>query len=142
MAKMSLTFDGFKELTEAIDKAGNDIQQAVTEALDETSKIVQQEVTSASAIYAGSGKKGYATGAMYRAIKDAGDVSWKGKVAEVEVGFELRAGGSKGYHSIFLMYGTPKIPKDSKLYNAVFGSKTKNQIHEKQEEVMAQYLKL
>ena len=33
-----------------------------------------------------------------------------------------------GLPSIFLMYGTPRMKKDSKVYNAVYGKKTMDEV--------------
>lgn len=143
MAKMEILFNGFQELSEMIDKKGNDLKKAVDEALNETQKIVQNNTEQAASKYASKGGgKGYATGAMYRAILKNPKPEWSGNIAEVGVGFDLRGKGLKGYHSIFIMYGTPRIKKDTKLYNAIKGTKTRKEIAEKQEEVMTKYLSL
>ena len=146
MASMKIIFDGFEDLAEAIDKAGGDLKQAVDEALTETQKIIQTNLTNASAAYSNKGRKGYAEGDMYSTIIKDGKVEWRGSVAEVKVGFSLLDDG--GYHSIFIMYGTPErrnnagISKDTKVYNAIRGVRTRNQIAKKQEEVMQKYLRL
>lgn len=140
MAKMSLTFNGFDALAYGIDKAGGNIKKAVDEALTESEKIVQDEVASAAAPYAtpGGGRRGYATGAMYSSIIKSPKVYWKGMVAEVGVGFDLQQAG--GYHSIFVMYGTPRMSKDPKIYNAIRGARTRQMIAKKQAEVMQKWL--
>jgi len=142
MARMSIEFDGFKELAEQIDKAGGQLEKAVDEALEETFDIVQTETQHASSIYAakGGGQKGYATGAMYRAIKSGEGVQWKGSVAEVGVGFDF--GKKGGYHSIFIMYGTPRMAKDTKVYNAIKGIKTRKRVYEAQQKTMQSYLRI
>ena len=146
MARMKIIFDGFNELAEVIDKAGLDLHKAVDEALTETQKIIQTNLTNASSAYAHKGPKGYATGDMYSHIIRNADIEWRGTVASVRVGFDLRSGG--GFHSIFIMYGTPSrrnnrgIAKDSKIYNAIRGVRTRKQIAEKQEEIMQRYLRL
>ena len=62
-----------------------------------------------------------------------------GDVAEVNVGFNLRQPG--GFHSIFIMYGTPRIAKDTRVYNAIRGAKTKKSVEDVQMKVMAKHLK-
>lgn len=148
MAKMQITFDGFSDLAYAIDKAGGDLKPAVDEALNETQKIVQENVTIASAQYASKGGgKGYSTGEMFKAIKKDPQVEWHGNVAEVGVGFNLSAKG--GFHSLFIMYGTPRHGKNhpgmaanKKVYNAIKGLRTRKQIAEVQEKVMQKHLNL
>lgn len=140
MAKMQIIGDSFKDLALAIDKAGGDLKSAADEALRETGKIVQSNVVSAAQPYAGKGKKGYATGEMYRAIKRTYSPKWIGDVAEVGVGFDLSAKG--GFHSIFIMYGTPRMAKDQAVFNAIKGAKTKKSIAAMQDKIMQKHLKL
>lgn len=138
--KMSIIFDGFKDLAEAVDRSGNDMHKAVDEALNDTQQLIQSNLTSAAAIYAAKGRKGYATGAMYGTIIGDGGVSWAGQVATVDTGFRISANG--GWHSIFVMYGTPRMAKDTKVFNAIKGTKTRKDIAEKQQEVMEKYINL
>ncbi len=140
MAKMSITFDGFKDLAEAIDRSGKDVKTAVNEALTKTQKLVQNNVTTAAAPYAHKGVKGYATGEMYRTIIKDAQVTWAGSIATVGAGFKISQQG--GFHSIFVMYGTPRMAKDPKVYNAIKGTKTKKDIAELQKNVMGDYLKM
>ena len=140
MAKMQILFDGFKDLAADIDRAGGDIKAVVDEALTETQKLVQENTTTAAACYATKGRKGYATGEMYRSILKDARIEWKGMVAEVAVGFDLSQKG--GYHSIFIMYGTPRIKKDQALFNAIKGTKTKKEIAELQEKILREHLRI
>ena len=144
MAKMSIVFDGFSDLAQAIDKAGGDLKEAVDEALAKTQDLVQENVRSASTVYSGKGLKGYATGAMVRSIMASESPEWHGSIAEVGSGFTTNGGATMAgfLHSIFVMYGTPKMTKDQKLYNAIKGTRTRKQIAEIQQEVMNEHLKL
>ena len=144
MAKMKIIFDGFAELAEQIDRAEGDLHAAVDEAFTETQTIVQRELKQAAAPYAPGrpGRKGYATGAMYESIIDSEPVEWAGTVATVDTGFSAAKNKASFLHSIFVMYGTPKMAKDQKVYNAIKGARTKKKIAEKQEEVLRKYLKL
>lgn len=139
MARMSITFNGFAELAEMVDRSGADLKSAVNEALVESQKIVQQNLTTGAAVYAAKGLKGYATGKMYSTIISDGAVSWEGSVATVNAGFKLDQNG--GWHSIFVMYGTPRMAKDPKVYNAIKGTKTRKAIAKKQEEIMVKHMK-
>lgn len=144
MAKMSIVFDGFSDLAQAIDKAGGDLKEAVDEALTKTQDLVQENVRTASTVYTGKGLKGYATGAMVRSIMASESPEWHGSIAEVGSGFTTNGGATMAgfMHSIFVMYGTPKMTKDQKLYNAIKGTRTRKQIAEIQQEVMNEHLKL
>lgn len=140
MARMSITFSGFADLAADIDRSGGDLHKAVDEALTKTGEYIQSQVESAATPYAAKGLKGYATGEMYGAIKKDQIIYWNGQVAEVSVGFDLSAKG--GWHSIFVMYGTPRMGKDQKVYNAIKGSKTKKEVEKIQKEIMQKHLKL
>lgn len=140
MARMSIIFDGFADLADAIDKAGGDLKIAVDDALKDTQQVIQNNLTTGAAVYAAKGKKGYATGAMYDTIINDAQIIWKGTVAEVRVGFKLNAAG--GFHSIFVMYGTPRMAKDTKVYNAIKGTKTRKEVAERQERIMQEHLAL
>lgn len=147
MAKMSILFDGFEDLAARVDEVGGleYLHKAVDEALTETATIIKDNLISAAAVYDSKGKKGYAQGDMYRSIIQDADVTWEGTIGTVNSGFDLDAKG--GFHSIFVMYGTamygtPRIRKDQKLYDAIKGTKTKKDIAEKQEEIMQKYINL
>ena len=144
MAKMSITFDGFADLADAIDRAGGDLKKAVDEALTDTQRVVQDNLQSAAEVYQHGGRKGYATGKMYNSIIKNPTVDWKGNVAEVGTGFSTNGESSvAGFmHSIFVMYGTPRMKKDTKVYNAIKGARTRSEIAKIQEEVMQKHLKL
>ena len=140
MAKMSITGNCFEDLLYAIDAAGGDIYKAADEALTETADLIQENLVTAAAVYDRKGKKGYATGKMYKSIIKDASVQWAGTIATVNSGFNLHTKG--GWHSIFIMYGTPRISKDQKVYNAIKGTKTKKEIAAKQEEVLRKYINL
>lgn len=142
MSRMKILFDGFEDLAYAVDTClGTEVlHKAVDEALVETGKYVQNQLTEAAAPYAtkGGGLKGYATGEMYKAIKKDQVVHWQGYLAEVSVGFNLNE--FDGWVSIFVMYGTPRMSKDQKIYNAIKGTKTKKDVEKIQQEVMGKYV--
>lgn len=141
MAKMSITFDGFNELAEMIDKANLDLKSAVNEALEETADIAKATLIPAAAIYDRKGLKGYAKGKMYRSMLRDKPISWEGSVATVRTGFSAERSKAGFMHSIFVMYGTPRMAKDPKIYNAIKGTKVRKEIAQKQEEIMVKHLK-
>lgn len=140
--KMQLLFDGFKDLAADIDRIGGDLDAAVDEALIGTADTIHNNLVTAAASYAskGGGKRGYATGAMYSTIIGDNYVNWMGSIASIDVGFRIRQTG--GWHSIFVMYGTPKMAKDTAVYNAIKGAATQAQIKKLQEEIMMDHLAL
>lgn len=140
MAKMSITFDGFNDLAHAVDKSGADLKSAVNEALDKTQKLIQDNLIHAAAPYEEGGLKGYATGAMYKTIIKNSGVEWQGTVASVDAGFRISQKG--GFHSIFVMYGTPRMAKDQRVYNAIKGTKTKKDIAALQQQVMKEHINI
>lgn len=139
MARMSLIFKGFEDLAYQIEQAEKDLRGAVNEALTETQGIIQSNTRQAAAKYTKGGTK-YSTGRMLAAVKADTGPEWSGTVASVGVGFDLGKPG--GYHSIFVMYGTPRMKKDVKLYNAIRGARTKQQVAQAQERIMQDHLKL
>lgn len=139
MAKMQILFDGFEDLAYAIDEADADLQAAVDEALQETQEIVKASLMPAAAVYDRKGLKGYATGKMYKKIITDTSVEWSGTVATVNTGFTLEG---SGWHSIFVMYGTPRMTKDPKIYDAIKGTKVRKEIAKAQEEIMQKHLDL
>lgn len=144
MAKMSILFDGFADLAAAIDRVNGDLQKAVDEALTDTVDVVRDNLIPATAVYTRGGRKGYASGNMVEAIKQDADIKWTGTVAEAGTGFTTNGGSTlAGFmHSIFVMYGTPRMAKDPKVYSAIKGTRTKTEIAKKQEEVMRKHLSL
>ena len=141
MARMSILFDGFEDLAAMVDRTyPAALKPIVDEALTETGKYVQEQVNKAAQPYAtkGGGLKGYATGEMFRALKKSNPVIWiSPHIAEVSVGFDLTAAG--GFHSIFVMYGTPRMAKNQKLYNSIKGTKTKREVENIQEQIFFKY---
>ena len=139
--KIKVEGDLIADLYEAIDKAGGNLKEAADVALRETQKIVQTRLNAAAGVYSGGGRKGYAQGEMYSSIiKEDGRVEWEGTTASIDSGFDLSAQG--GYHSIFIMYGTPRIAKDSAVFNAIKGSGTQNAIKIAQAKALQEYLSL
>lgn len=142
MAKFQIIGEPIADMLEELDRIGGDLKPAVNEVLEKTQKLISDNVLIAAKAYdhKGGGLKGYAEGQMYQQINTDDSVTWEGDTAEVQAGFKLDPQG--GYHSIFIMYGTPKINKDTKVYNAIRGARTKTRIKELQAEIMNKYLKL
>ena len=148
MAKMSILFDGFDDLAYAVSTCLGDevLHKAVDEALVDTQKAVKNQLEPAAAVYAkkGGGRKGYATGKMSDSMITDTRITWSGSIAEVNTGFSTNGGKTRlGFmHSLFVMYGTPRMSKDPKIFNAIKGSKVKKDIAKVQQEAMGKYINL
>lgn len=125
MAKMKLEVEGLDKLTKRLKDLDVDIKKVSEDALKETHKIVTDK-----AFY--EMVKHNQTGKTQASLQLQPKVSWSGTVASVEVGFDIDNGGLP---SIFLMYGTPKMKKDQKLYNAFYGKQTQKEIVDAQTDI-------
>lgn len=123
--KIGLKFDGMEELIEEFERLDGDLKKATENALKASKQIVTPNVQSAIARHKRSG-------ATEKSLDKNMQVEWEGATASIDIGFHIRQGGLP---SIFLMYGTPRMKKDTQLYDAVYGSKLKKQIAETQKEV-------
>lgn len=77
------------------------------------------------------------TGDTEKSIDKNYRVKWEGMKATIDIGFKF----PEGLPSIFLMYGTPKMPKDRKLYNDIYGAATKRKAKEVQAEAFEKVLR-
>lgn len=125
MARFKVEFDGFDEMIARLSKVGGSAKKTTEKALKATHSIITQEAEKAIRAHR-------RTGATERSLRKKAEILWDGSVAEVKVGFDIDNGGLP---SIFLMYGTPRIKKDQKLYNAFKGKKTLDKVREVQEEI-------
>ena len=122
-----IDFEGFEELAEKLDSfGGRELERGVESALIATQRIMTPGIKTAIAPH-------HLTGDTEASIKQSPRVEWTGTVASVDIGFNISDGGLP---SVFLMYGTPKMSPDKKLYNAFFGGATKKKVRKAQEEVI------
>ncbi len=129
MPKLRIEFEGFNEVVQRLKDLGADVQKTADSALMESKKIVNRNLEAAM-------QKHNKTHETVDSIDTESKVMWVGGVGTIHVGFNLKEGGMP---SIYLMHGTkvngtPRIPKDSKLYNAVYGSKVRKEIKKLQED--------
>lgn len=123
--KLSIDFSAFAEMAEKLDELGGDLKGAAQEALEVSKDHVNASLHRDM-------KRHHRTGRTEMSIMDHAKVEWSGNIAEIEVGFNV---AHYGLPSIFLMYGTPKMLPDRRLYNDVYGASTKRKIRQLQEEV-------
>ena len=126
--KMRLEFTGFEEMAERLDKLGGDLKKTTEKALIETHKLLTPKVEEAFRKH----DVKYSHDTMKSLKKDA-RVEWDGSVAAIGVGFKISEGG---FPSIFIMYGTPRMQPDKKVYNSIYGNKKK--VKELQERIFAE----
>lgn len=126
--KMRLEFTGFEEYAERLDKLGGDLKKTTEKALIETHKLLTPKVEEAFRKH----DVKYSHDTMKSLKKDA-RVEWDGSVAAIGVGFKISEGG---FPSIFIMYGTPRMQPDKKVYNSIYGNKKK--VKELQERIFAE----
>lgn len=122
--RIGLTFRGFEEYAEKIDRLNGDLDNTVKKALQASFDHVTPKAEAAI-------NRHVQTGETKTALKRSETVQWEGRKAYIKVGFEI----PKGMPSIFLMYGTPRMKKDTKLYNAIYGTKTQKEIKQIQKEI-------
>lgn len=133
MAKNKLTvdFSNFTEYAEKLDELGGDLKATAEEALQASKDYVTENIERDIKSHKRSGR-------TEASIKDESKVVWEGMTASVDVGFDIAHGGLA---SIFLMYGTPKMAKDQKLYDDIYGAATKRKIKQMQEEIFEKAIK-
>ena len=124
--KFKLEFSGFEELSARLEELGGDLKATTEQALQSTHGFITPKLQADMGRHRRTGK----TAASI--IKNT-KVQWAGDVASIDVGFNLSNGGMP---SIFLMYGTPRMRPDKKLYNDIYGSRTKKEVAELQEKTV------
>lgn len=119
--KLSIDFKGIEDYFKKLESIGEKhAKSAVENALKASSDYVMPNVKKAMPPHERTGKTESSI------IKD-NQVSWVGNVASIDIGFRIREGGLA---SIFLMYGTPHMEPDKKLYNAIYGTYTAKKVKE------------
>ena len=126
--KLRLEFAGFEEMAERLDKLGGDLKKTTEKALIETHKLLTPKVEDAFKRH----DVKYSHDTM-KSLKKDPKVEWNGSTAEIGVGFKISEGG---FPSIFIMYGTPRMQPDKKVYNSIYGNKKK--VKELQEGIFAE----
>lgn len=125
MAKMGIEFDGFDDVINRLKKMEGNTKKVSEKALAKTFELVTPKIHSAMAPHNDSGTTA-------ESIVTSPHIEWAGSIGSVDIGFDIPHGGLP---SVFLMYGTPKMAPDRGLYNAVYGSKTKQLVHDTVEEI-------
>ena len=96
--KLTISFDGFEEIMEKLDRATADTKKITERALQKSYDAVTPAIKSAIEPH-------HLTGQTEQSLAENERVEWEGTKAYIKVGFNISTGGLA---SIFLMYGTPK----------------------------------
>ena len=136
--RIGLQVEGFEELMAKLDEVGSSpaMRRGVEGALIASKVYVTPQIEAAMAKLPAGGV--YSTGNTKRSIDKDKSVDWDGTTATVKVGFDFE---ESGLTSIFLMYGTPKMPPVAGLKAAIYGSKTKKEIAKLQGEAINKVIK-
>lgn len=123
--KLTLRFDGLEEYIQQLENLGKDIRPVVEESLIESKRLVHQGIETAMTRH-------NRTCQTVKSLVRENKVEWNGSVASINAGFDL---GNGGMPSIYLMYGTPRMAKDQKLYNAIYGTSIRKKVSELQKKL-------
>ena len=141
--KIGLQFNGYKELTEELDRLGGDLKKTTERALVQSKAYVTKNLLSVThkQDYPAGGK--YSTGKTRHSIDTSKTVQWNGSEGSIDVGFDIDKGGLT---SIFLMYGTkvhgtPRMKPVKGMYEAVYGKDTQAKIRKIQKQVFDDAIK-
>ncbi|MCI7503680.1 MAG: hypothetical protein MSA76_08485 [Clostridium sp.] len=129
--KGMIDFSQLEDLAEKWEKAGGKVEQLAESCLKAAHKAVTPPIVQDMTRH-------HRTGSTQESIVTKADVKWDGTKANIPVGFDIKQGGLP---SIFLMYGTPRIKKDTKLYADVYGKKAQERIKKAQEETFQKGIK-
>lgn len=124
--KLEFDFPMLKKLQKQLEEiGGNALDEAVDKAITDSHAFVTKQLEDAIAPH-------QKTGRTERSLDKKADIIKTGTSYSADVGFHITEGGLP---SIFLMYGTkvhgqPHIAPDKKLYNAIYGTATKEKVKE------------
>ncbi len=123
--RIGLQVKGFEEYMAKLDKLGGGtaMKRGVESALKASKQYVNPLIEKAMVNLPAQGK--YSTGDTKESIDTEMSVDWQGFTGSIKVGFDFKKSGMK---SIFLMYGTPKMPPVAGLKAAIYGAKSQKQI--------------
>ena len=117
-SKLAFNFKEMEELADKLERMGGNLQVACDKALHDTHDYITPGLATGIARHVDTGET---EGSLERSAHVVWDSPLK---AHVNIGFDL----SKGWPSIFLMWGTPKMKPDTSLKNAAFGPKVRREV--------------
>ena len=128
---------GLEEVITSLEKAEADVKGSVGNILEASKQVVTTSLVrdTVKSNFPARGK--YSRGTLAKSIDKNYNVEWQGYTAGINVGYDFK---KSGIESIVLMYGTPRMRKAQKLYNDIYGSKTKKEIAAIQQEALNKIL--
>jgi len=149
--KIDIRFSGFAAIAEELDKFPGALLKATAEALHTSASLVDvklhKEMMKHEHDY---NPRAYGKFKTQSSIMDGARPDIHGNIVEQKVGFDIAHGGLA---SVFLMYGTPRhyqpnqrrmhpgVKADRKLYNAIYGTKTRAELNRIQRSIFEQVLR-
>ena len=127
MPKFALDdMDSFGGLIKTINEVSGDADKAAELAMKEVFEVITP--MAADAVKKPNLPRGgkYSSGATERSLKKTPKISWDDNyTVYVDVGFSVKKGGLP---SLFMIYGKPTYMKNTALYEAFYGDRTKNEV--------------
>lgn len=119
-------FEGMNEAIKRLEDLGGDMNKAAEKALQKTYDYVTPNVKKELSKYS------VRSGDMVASFRKNEKVEWIGFIAQIKAGFDYDISS----HALYQMItGTPYMKPNKKLYNALYGAKTKKEIEKIQKEV-------
>nr|DAP43733.1 MAG TPA: hypothetical protein [Caudoviricetes sp.] len=134
--KIGLQID-LETVISRLEKANKNVKKGIEEMLIESKQAVTQNLEKDTIKQNFPAKGIYSVGTLKESIDRTDTVDWKGMTAEIKVGYDMNISGME---SVYLLYGTPKMNKVQKLYNDIYGSRTKKIIAEIQQNKLNEIL--
>lgn len=119
-------FEGIDEAIRRIEELGGSVKNATEKALQETYDYVTPNINKELSKYK------VRSGDMKKSFRNNEKVQWYGFMAQIKAGFDYDISNHALYHMIT---GTPYMKPNKKLYNALYGAKTKSEVKRIQQEV-------
>ena len=120
--RVQLDFDEFNTLIDKVSAMGGNVEKAATEALEAARDVITPQAKTAI-------QRHHRTGRTEASLRNNPVQRTGAGKLYVDVGFDIKNGGLA---SIFLMYGTPRMKKDTNFYNALRGNATRKRVQEAQ----------
>ena len=129
--KFQLEFEGWENLAQEFKNLGGDTKELTEKVLKATHAYITPKIHDKMEKSNLPAQGRYSIGQSKSQIIDDVNIEWTGTGATVDVGFSL----DEGITPIFLMKGTPTMNAVSGLNSALYGSQTKKEVADLQEQI-------